>query len=276
MTSLNETFTKAKSENRAVLIAYLPAGFPSIEGSIQLINEMFKNGVDVIEVGVPYSDPLMDGPVIQEAVDIALNHKTGINEVMHVVNKVAENKKPVLTMSYWSPIEKWGIKKYVQDFKKSGGNGVITPDLPPDESKEWIEETNQQNIDRVFVVAPSTSEERLKLVTSNVTGFVYAASLMGVTGTRSEISLSAKTLVDRIRKVTDLPVAVGLGVSTPEQAKEVAKFADGVIVGSAFIKLILQTNDLSKSIGAIGQLAKDLARSMHKNYPKDAKILLIY
>ncbi len=265
MTSLNETFTKAKSENRAVLIAYLPAGFPSIEGSIQLINEMFKNGVDVIEVGVPYSDPLMDGPVIQEAVDIALNHKTGINEVMHVVNKVAENKKPVLTMSYWSPIEKWGIKKYVQDFKKSGGNGVITPDLPPDESKEWIEETNQQNIDRVFVVAPSTSEERLKLVTSNVTGFVYAASLMGVTGTRSEISLSAKTLVDRIRKVTDLPVAVGLGVSTPEQAKEVAKFADGVIVGSAFIKLILQTNDLSKSIGAIGQLAKDLARSMHRN-----------
>lgn len=265
MTSLKETFTKAKSENRAVLIAYLPAGFPSIEGSIQIINEMFKNGVDVIEVGVPYSDPLMDGPVIQEAVDIALSHKTGINEVMHVVNKVAENKKPVLTMSYWSPIEKWGIKKYVQQFKNSGGNGVITPDLPPDESSEWIEETNQQNIDRVFVVAPSTSEERLKLVTSKVTGFVYAASLMGVTGTRNEISQSAKTLVNRVREVTDLPVAVGLGVSTPEQAKEVARFADGVIVGSAFIKLILQTKDLSKSIGAVGQLSKDLARSMHRN-----------
>ena len=265
MTSLKETFTKAKSENRAVLIAYLPAGFPSIEGSIQIINEMFKNGVDVIEVGVPYSDPLMDGPVIQEAVDIALSHKTGINEVMHVVNKVAENKKPVLTMSYWSPIEKWGIKKYVQQFKNSGGNGVITPDLPPDESSEWIEETNQQNIDRVFVVAPSTSEERLKLVTSKVTGFVYAASLMGVTGTRNEVSQSAKTLVNRVREVTDLPVAVGLGVSTPEQAKEVAKFADGVIVGSAFIKLILQTKDLSKSIGAVGQLSKDLARSMHRN-----------
>ncbi len=265
MTSLKETFTKAKSENRAVLIAYLPAGFPSIEGSIQIINEMFKNGVDVIEVGVPYSDPLMDGPVIQEAVDIALSHKTGIKEVMHVVNKVAENKKPVLTMSYWSPIEKWGIKKYVQQFKNSGGNGVITPDLPPDESSEWIEETNQQNIDRVFVIAPSTSEERLKLVTSKVTGFVYAASLMGVTGTRNEVSQSAKTLVNRVREVTDLPVAVGLGVSTPEQAKEVAKFADGVIVGSAFIKLILQTKDLSKSIGAVGQLSKDLARSMHRN-----------
>ena len=153
MTSLKETFTKAKSENRAVLIAYLPAGFPSLDGSIQIINEMFKNGVDVIEVGVPYSDPLMDGPVIQEAVDIALNHKTGIKEVMHVVKKVSENNKPVLTMSYWSPIEKWGIKKYVEEFKNSGGNGVITPDLPPDESDEWIDETDKQHVDRVFVVA---------------------------------------------------------------------------------------------------------------------------
>ncbi len=265
MTSLKETFTKAKSENRAVLIAYLPAGFPSLDGSIQIINEMFKNGVDVIEVGVPYSDPLMDGPVIQEAVDIALNHKTGIKEVMHVVKKVSENNKPVLTMSYWSPIEKWGIKKYVEEFKNSGGNGVITPDLPPDESDEWIDETDKQHVDRVFVVAPSTSEERLKLVSSKVTGFVYAASLMGVTGTRNQISQSAETLVTRLRKVTDLPVAVGLGVSTPEQAKQVAKYADGVIVGSAFIKLILQTKDLSKSVGAIGQLAKDLARSMHRN-----------
>jgi tryptophan synthase alpha chain len=265
MTSLKETFTKAKSENRAVLIAYLPAGFPSLDGSIQIINEMFKNGVDVIEVGVPYSDPLMDGPVIQEAVDIALNHKTGIKEVMHVVKKVSENNKPVLTMSYWSPIEKWGIKKYVEEFKNSGGNGVITPDLPPDESDEWIDETDKQHVDRIFVVAPSTSEERLKLVSSKVTGFVYAASLMGVTGTRNQISQSAETLVTRLRKVTDLPVAVGLGVSTPEQAKQVAKYADGVIVGSAFIKLILQTKDLSKSVGAIGQLTKDLARSMHRN-----------
>jgi len=265
MTSLKETFTKAKSENRAVLIAYLPAGFPSLDGSIQIINEMFKNGVDVIEVGVPYSDPLMDGPVIQEAADIALNHKTGIKEVMHVVKKVSENNKPVLTMSYWSPIEKWGIKKYVEEFKNSGGNGVITPDLPPDESDEWIDETDKQHVDRIFVVAPSTSEERLKLVSSKVTGFVYAASLMGVTGTRNQISQSAETLVTRLRKVTDLPVAVGLGVSTPEQAKQVAKYADGVIVGSAFIKLILQTKDLSKSVGAIGQLAKDLARSMHRN-----------
>ena len=151
MANLKNTFAVAKSENRAVLIAYLPAGFPSLEGSIQIINEMFKNGVDVIEVGVPYSDPLMDGPVIQEAVDIALNHKTGIKEVMYVVNKVSQNEKPVLTMSYWSPIEKWGIKKYVQEFKESGGNGVITPDLPPDESNDWIEETNQQNIDQYLL-----------------------------------------------------------------------------------------------------------------------------
>lgn len=265
MANLKETFAKAKSENRAALIAYLPAGFPSLDGSVLIINEMFKNGVDIIEVGVPYSDPLMDGPVIQEAVDISLKHKTGINEVMQVVKKVSDDEHPVLTMSYWSPIEKWGIQNYVKDFKNAGGTGVITPDLPPDESSEWIDETDKENIDRIFVVAPSTSEERLKLVTSKVSGFVYAASLMGVTGTRNQISQSAETLVNRIRKVTELPIAVGLGVSTPEQAKEVSRYADGVIVGSAFIKLILQTNDLSKSVVAVGQLAKDLARSMRRD-----------
>lgn len=265
MSLLHDTFLKAKSENRAVLIAYLPAGFPTIEGSIKIMKEMLESGVDIIEIGVPYSDPLMDGPVIQQAVDISLHNKTGIKDVMHVVKEVSMLGKPVLTMSYWSPIEKWGIEKFAQQMNQAGGVGVITPDLPPDESQAWITQTDKNNIDRVFVVAPSSTEERLSLVTKNVTGFVYAASLMGVTGTRTQVSNRAEELVARIRKHTTLPVAVGLGVSTTQQVKEVAQFADGVIVGSAFVRIILEQADLSKSIAAIGQLCKDFARVLRKN-----------
>lgn len=265
MSTIHQVFNKAKSENRAALIAYLPAGFPTIEGSIKIMQEMLNNGVDLIEIGVPYSDPLMDGPTIQEAVDIALSNKTGIKDVMHIVSEVSKLGKPVLTMSYWSPIEKWGVANYAQQMKNAGGVGVITPDLPPDESDLWISESDKNNIDRVFVVAPSTTEERLKLVTKNVTGFVYAASLMGVTGTRNQVSNRAEELVSRIRKHTDLPVAVGLGVSNAEQAKEVAKFADGVIVGSAFVKVILEQPDLSKSMQVIAKMSKDFAQGVHRD-----------
>ena len=264
MSSLHDAFDKAKFEKRAALIAYLPAGFPTIEGSIKIMQEMLNNGVDIVEIGVPYSDPLMDGPVIQQAVDISLSNKTGIKEVMQIVREVSTVGKPVLTMSYWSPIEKWGIEKYAQEMKLSGGVGVITPDLPPDESDLWISTTDENKLDRVFVVAPSSSEERLSLVTKKVTGFVYAASLMGVTGTRTEVSSKAEVLVSRIRKHTNLPVAVGLGVSTATQAHEVAQFADGVIVGSAFVKAILDQPNLGKAITAVVQISKDFARGVHK------------
>jgi len=168
-------------------------------------------------------------------------------------------------MSYWSPIEKWGIDKFAQQMNQSGGVGVITPDLPPDESEAWITATDENKIDRVFVVAPSSSDERLKLVTNKVTGFVYAASLMGVTGTRSEVSNRAEELVNRVRKHTQLPIAVGLGVSNSEQAHEVAQFADGVIVGSAFVNVILEQPNLKDSIAAVAQLCKDFARGVHKD-----------
>ena len=265
MSSIHQVLDKAKSENRAALIAYLPAGFPTIDGSIAIMQEMLNSGVDLVEIGVPYSDPLMDGPIIQQAVEVALHNKTGINEVMHIVKEVSKSGKPVLTMSYWSPIEKWGIDKFAKQMNQSGGVGVITPDLPPDESAAWITATDENEIDRVFVVAPSSSDERLKLVTNKVTGFVYAASLMGVTGTRSEVSSRAAELVNRVRKHTQLPIAVGLGVSNSEQAHEVAQFADGVIVGSAFVNVILEQPNLKDSIAAVAQLCKDFARGVHKD-----------
>lgn len=257
--SLAQVFARAKSENRAALIGYLPAGFPTLAGSKQLIKTLVDSGVDIVEVGFAYSDPVMDGAIIQEAAEIALKNKTGAKEVLEVVASVTA---PTLVMSYWNPIERYGVKEFAEALSKNGGVGVITPDLTIEESGPWIDETERNSLSRVYVVAPSTNDLRLAKVTSKCSGFIYAASLMGVTGARGSLSDSASELVARIRKVSDLPIAVGLGVSTGEQAASVAKFADGVIVGSAFIKLVLQAPDLEQACQSVGELARQLSQGV--------------
>ncbi len=261
MNRLSEVFARAKSENRAALIGYMPAGFPTKELSIQLANAMVEGGVDIVEVGFPYSDPVMDGPVIQQAAEISLRNGTGARDVLQTVSRVTA---PTLVMSYWNPIERFGVENFASEVAKAGGVGVITPDLTIEESTEWISMTKQHNVDRVYVVAPSTSDARLADVTGACSGFVYAASLMGVTGTRTSVSDAAGDLVSRIRKVTKLPIAVGLGVSTADQAKQVASYADGVIVGSAFIKLVLESQSDNAAIDGVKALAKQLAAGVRR------------
>ena len=260
--SLSSVFAKAKTENRAVLIGYLPAGFPSQRAAKKIVKAMITGGVDVMEIGYPYSDPVMDGPVIQAASEQALENGAGANEVFDLLQSSVELGAPSLVMSYWSPIEKYGVSKFSKAMATAGGSGVITPDLTIEESKEWQEVCLKDGIDRVYVVAPSSSEARLPLVTKECSGFIYAASLMGVTGTRDSVSGNASSLVARIRKSSDLPVAVGLGVSTKEQAQEVAKYADGVIVGSAFIKLIQQYGAGRKGLKKVKELAQSLAEGV--------------
>ena len=260
--SLSSVFAKAKTENRAVLIGYLPAGFPSQRAAKKIVKAMITGGVDVMEIGYPYSDPVMDGPVIQAASEQALENGAGANEVFDLLQSSVELGAPSLVMSYWSPIEKYGVSKFSKAMAAAGGSGVITPDLTIEESKEWQEVCLKDGIDRVYVVAPSSSEARLPLVTKECSGFIYAASLMGVTGTRDSVSGNASSLVARIRKSSDLPVAVGLGVSTKEQAQEVAKYADGVIVGSAFIKLIQQYGAGRKGLKKVKELAQSLAEGV--------------
>ena len=256
---LQEVFTIAKSEDRAALIGYMPAGFPTLERSKEIIAAMVAGGVDIVEVGFPYSDPVMDGPVIQQAAEIALQNQTSANDVLDVVASISV---PALVMSYWNPIERAGVSNFAKRLSQSGGAGVITPDLTIEESVEWYSATDQNNLGRVYVVAPSSSDERLEKVAQACSGFVYAASLMGVTGARTTISDAAERLVERVRKVTDLPVAVGLGVSTREQAKQVAAYADGVIVGSAFIKLILESASEKEGLEAVKVLASELAKGV--------------
>ena len=262
MKNLKEVFERAKSENRAALIGYMPAGFPSSESSARLIDAMVEGGVDIVEVGFPYSDPVMDGPVIQQAAEISLRNGTSANDVLAIVSQI---KVPALVMSYWNPIEKFGVEKFAIELSKSGGVGVITPDLTIEESALWITATDAHHINRVYVVAPSTSDARLAAVTKACSGFIYAASLMGVTGARASISGAAAELVGRIRKVSQLPVAVGLGVSNADQAKQVAAYADGVIVGSAFIKLVLESKSDFEALERVKTLASELAAGVRRS-----------
>jgi tryptophan synthase alpha chain len=257
-TPLDELFVKVRAENRAALIAYIPAGFPSISGCAKVIQAFIEGGVDAIEIGFPYSDPVMDGPTIQAA-DQSLSQGTKASDVFGALKIATDAGVPAVVMTYWNPIEKYGVEKFAQSIAVNGGSGVITPDLTIEESAEWKSAVEKNSINPIYVVAPSTSANRLPQVTSRCGGFVYAASLMGVTGTRTGISSGAPDLVARIRETTNLPIAVGLGVSTREQAKSVAGYADGVIVGSAFIKVLQEATSEEEGLKSVKELAQQLS-----------------
>ena len=209
----------------------------------------------------PYSDPVMDGPVIQRATELSLREGFSSEDLFTVV---AASKAPTLVMTYWNPIERMGVQQFAKRMVENGGVGVITPDLTIEESETWIQATNEEALDRVYVVAPSSSDERLKKVSSQCSGFIYAASLMGVTGARTSLASSARELVSRLRKHSDLPIAVGLGVSNAEQARDVASFADGVIVGSAFISLVQNASNEKEGVEKVRVLARELAQAVRE------------
>ena len=262
--SVGEAFERAQQQNRAAVIAYLPAGFPDHATSIRLIRAMVAEGVDMVEVGIPYSDPVMDGPVICRAAEIALAGGTTTEDALDVVAACSDTPAALLTMSYWNLIDAYGAEKFATDLATAGGAGTITPDLTPEEAGAWIAGNDDRGLAHVFLAAPSSGADRLKVLAAASSGFVYAASLMGVTGVRTSVSGSAEQLVARLREVTDTPISVGLGVSTGEQAREVAKFADGVIVGSAFIKRILAADDVDAAERDVAALARELVEASER------------
>jgi tryptophan synthase alpha chain len=259
VSGLAATFAEARAEERAVLVGYLPAGFPSLDGGVDALRAMVESGVDVVEVGLPYSDPLMDGPTIATAVEHALRSGLRTADVLATVEAVAATGAPTLVMSYWNPVERYGVDAFARDLAAAGGAGVITPDLLPEEAGPWLEATSREGLAPVFLVAPSSTGPRLAATAAVCRGFVYAASTMGVTGARAAVGGAAAGLVERVRAVTALPVAVGLGVSTGEQAAEVAGYADGVIVGSAFVRRLLDAPTEAAGVAAVGELARELA-----------------
>jgi tryptophan synthase alpha chain len=257
---LVDTLAGARQENRAALIAGTTAGFPAVDEGIAAIQAMLTSGADVVEVGLPHSDPVLDGPVIQAADDIALRGGVRIADVIRTVREAFDaTGKPVLVMSYWNPIGKYGVERFSSELAAAGGAGCILPDLPVQESVRWRECAARHSLATVFVVAPSTTDERLREITAAGSGFIYASSLMGVTGIRDSLNAAARSLVDRIRTITTLPVCVGIGISNAAQAAEVADFADGVIVASALVKAMLRAPDAAAGAATVADLTAELS-----------------
>jgi tryptophan synthase alpha chain len=228
-------FAGCRAEGRGALVGYLPAGYPTVDGSVELLTALVEGGCDLLEVGVPYSDPVMDGPTIQAAADTALRAGVRLRDLFTVVERVAAAGGSAVVMTYYNPVLRYGVDAFARDLASAGGLGVITPDLIPDEADEWLAASTAHGLDRTFLVAPSSSSARIAATANASTGFLYAISTMGVTGARDTVASAAPELVARCREHTSLPIGVGLGVRSAEQAAEVASFADGVIVGSAFV-----------------------------------------
>ncbi|HEX3706876.1 MAG TPA: tryptophan synthase subunit alpha [Mycobacteriales bacterium] len=254
-----EAFAKARSEDRAAFVGYLPAGFPSYAGCVEALRALVDGGVDLIELGLPYSDPVIDGVTIQAATEQALRGGTRITDVLRTVEATAKMGVPVVVMTYWNPVLAYGVDQFAADLAAAGGSGLITPDLIPEEGTEWLSAAETCELDRIFLVAPSSTAARIVSTVAACRGWVYAASTMGVTGARTATSSVAPELVERVREATDLPIGVGLGVSNGAQAAEVAGYADGVIVGSALVRCLLDAPDEKAGVSAVGQLSAELS-----------------
>lgn len=220
------------------LIGYFPAGFPTLEGSVEAAIAMCRAGVDVLEFGVPYSDPVMDGAVIQKATEQALEAGFKLSKLFPAIKQITEAvDTPVLVMTYWNPVVQYGVERFATDLAASGAAGLITPDLIPDEAGEWLRASDAHKLDRVFLVAPTSSVERAAKAAELSRGFVYAVSTMGITGAREDLDSLARGVVSKVREVAPMQnVAVGIGISTAAQVSEVNSYADGAIVGSVFVR----------------------------------------
>ena len=251
-------FAQCRAENRSALIGYLPTGFPDVATSISAMTAMVESGCDIIEVGVAYSDPGMDGPTIAAATEVALRGGVRVRDALAAVEAISQAGGRAVVMTYWNPVLRWGIDAFARDLASAGGVGLITPDLIPDEADDWFEASDAHGLDRIFLVAPSSTPERLATTVQASRGFVYAASTMGVTGARDAVSDMAPELVGRIRETSDIPVGVGLGVRSREQAAQIGSYADGVIVGSALVTA------LSDGIPAVRSLTEELAQGVRR------------
>ena len=239
MSAVERVIAERKAAGSGALIGYLPVGYPNLEESIEAAVAIVENGVDILELGLPYSDPVMDGTVIQEATQKALANGFRLSDGFEAVAAItARVSAPVLVMTYWNPVMQYGVDRFADDFLAAGGAGLITPDLIPDEAHEWIAASNRTGLDRVFLAAPSSTEARLAQAVEASRGFVYAVSTMGITGARADVDSAARGLIARLRDAGSTSACVGVGISTGDQVREVLQYADGAIVGSALVKAL--------------------------------------
>jgi len=236
---IDALFKSLRKKRRKAFIVYIAAGDPSLGATEKLIHELEKNGVDLIELGIPFSDPLTDGPTIQKASQRALSQGVNIKSILKLVQKVRKKVKlPIVFMTYYNLVLHYGIKKFVTDSKKAGADGIIIPDLPPEEGDLLIKESRRNNFDAVFLAAPTSTKSRLKKVARKANGFIYYVSITGTTGTRKNLPADIAKNIKALKRITKKPICCGFGISNPEQAEKISRFADGIIVGSAVIKII--------------------------------------
>jgi tryptophan synthase alpha chain len=239
MGRIGERFARRRTEGRPAFVAFLTAGDPSLDRTVEAAVELDGAGADVLELGVPFSDPLADGPVIQRASERALARGVTLPKVLEAVRRIRERSElPLLLFSYYNPLLQHGLERLAREAKAAGVDGVLVTDLPPEEGAEWIAAARAALLDTVFLASPTSPPERLKRVAVASRGFVYAISRTGVTGERQALSADARPLVERLRALTGVPVALGFGLSTPEQVREAAAVADGVVVGSALVRFL--------------------------------------
>jgi tryptophan synthase alpha chain len=255
---LADLFDASRQEGRSALIGYLPTGYPDVPTSIAAMTALVESGCDIIEVGVAYSDPGMDGPTIAAAAEVALRGGVRVRDALKAVEAISNAGGRAVVMTYWNPVLRWGVDAFARDLAAAGGLGIITPDLIVDEAHDWLAASDAHDLDRIFLVAPSSTPERLAATVTASRGFVYAASTMGVTGARDAISLAAPELVRRVKAVSDIPVGVGLGVRSREQAAQIGAYADAVIVGSALVSA------LGQGLPAVRSLTAELAAGVRQ------------
>ena len=252
MNKIDLTFQRLKNKGRAALTPFIIAGDPTLEVTEALVLKMAECGADIIEIGVPFSDPLADGPTIQAASQRALMKGINIRDIFDMTKRLKGLAKPLILMTYFNPIFRYGLKAFAVECKENEIDGVIIPDLPPEEAEPWVKEARASEVDTIFLVGPTSPPERIKQISRWSRGFIYYVSVTGVTGARGKLSEDLESAVIKIKELSRKPVSVGFGISTTQQVKEVSRFADGVIVGSAIVRIIedyMESPDLITRVG---------------------------
>jgi len=249
MSKIELTFKNLKEKGRKALIPYIMAGDPDLDATKKYVIDLEKSGADIIELGVPFSDPLADGPTIQLAAERSLQKGTTLRKVLHLVKEIRKSSDiPIILMTYYNLVFKYGIKSFIENAVHSGVDGVIIPDLIPDEADEFIALSRTHGLDTIFLLAPTSTEQRIKIVSKATSGFLYYVSMTGITGSSLSMGSEMKRTLNAVKEASSKPVAVGFGISNPKEASEVAKMADGVIIGSAIVKLIAQGKNINSFV----------------------------
>jgi tryptophan synthase alpha chain len=263
MSRISQTFDALQRKGEKALIPFITAGYPDLSTTEKLIFEIEKNGADLLELGVPFSDPMADGPVIQYSSERALQKRTNLKMILKLVKKIrVKTDIPIILMGYFNPFFSYGLKRFAEDAKRVGVDGVLVVDLPPEEAGDMITQAGMVGLDLIFLLAPTSNEERIDRIVKNATGFIYYVSVTGVTGVRSTLDRDIRKQVARIKRITSIPIGVGFGISTPQQAKTIAKWADAVVVGSAIIKKIRESKSSKAIVRDVGKLTKSLKQAI--------------